>query len=298
MRGRRKKRLSRGELASPAIQEARRTLSAYGLAVRKTRGQHFLVEANVLDTVLRAAEIRAGDVAFEIGPGLGALTKALAARDAIVVAVELDDGLYHALAVETPSWGDVRLIHGDVLDLDVSQTLTAAGLGSRPFKLVANLPYGITSPVLRMFLGSRPAPEIVAVMVQREVAQRVAAEPGRFSYLSVVARLYGTPSIEARVPRTAFYPPPDVESAVLKIAPHKRPALDLDDRSRFLEVVLAGFGHPRKQLHNALSRKFRFEEDEAKKLLASLDIEPTRRAQTLSLDEWRRLYEKAADRML
>lgn len=256
------------------------------------------MDADVLETVLRAAEIRAGDVVFEIGPGLGALTKVLAARGAIVVAVELDDGLYHALVAESPSWGDVRLIHGDVLDLDVPQTLTSARLGDRSFKLVANLPYGITSPVLRMFLAGNVAPELVVVMVQREVAQRVAAEPEHFSYLSIVARLYGTPSIEARVPRTAFYPPPDVESAVLKIVPHQRPALDVDDRSRFLEVVLAGFGHPRKQFHNALSRKFRFEEDEAKKLLRSLDIEPSRRAQTLSLSEWHRLYEKVADRML
>jgi 16S rRNA (adenine1518-N6/adenine1519-N6)-dimethyltransferase len=288
----RRSRLSRGERDTPGADEARLRLRAHGLSPRKASGQHFLIDSPILERIVEAAGLEPGDVVVEIGPGLGVLTRALAQAGSVVLAIELDHGLARVIQLEAPAWGDVRLRNADALDVDIAEYRRAEGVAGRPYRLVANLPYAITSPVLRRFLTSQDPPERVVVMVQREVAQRVAARPGDWSYLAVVARLYGTPSIVATVPRAAFYPPPQVESAVLLIEPHKRPPLEMSDRGRFLDFVLAGFGHPRKQLHNALARAFWFEEGEATKVLQEVGIDPGRRAQTLSLEEWYRLYER------
>jgi 16S rRNA (adenine1518-N6/adenine1519-N6)-dimethyltransferase len=255
-------------------------LRRYGLHTRKVLGQHFLCDPRLLDKIVAAADLPPEVSVLEIGAGPGLLTRRLAAVAHRVVAVELDDGLVALLRHELAHLTNVTVIHGDILKLDIPALVDA------PYAVVANLPYYITSAVLRQLLQCTPRPLRLVLTVQHEVAQRIVAAPGRLSLLAVSVQFYGRPRIVMRIPAGAFVPPPQVDSAVLRIDTYERPPVDVPSPGDFFRVVRAGFGQRRKQLHNALSAGLGLSTDQAVRALSAAGIAPSRRAETLSLAEW------------
>lgn len=271
--------------------EARRQLQRLGLRAAKGLGQHFLVDSSVLDVVVSAADLRPEDVVVEVGPGLGILTGELVRRVERLVAVEVDARLVDALRGRFPAAGGLTLLNADVLDLDPARLVADTGNGAaRAYKVVANLPYYVGSAIIRHFLESSCKPTLMVVMVQKEVAESMAAVPGGMSILGVSVQLYARPTIVASVPAESFYPKPKVDSAVVRLDVYREPALELEDKAAFFEVVRAGFGAPRKQLRNSLAVGWRRPAGEIANLLEGIGIDPRRRAETLSLQEWERLY--------
>ena len=235
--------------------------------------------------ILKAAEIGVEDTVVEVGPGLGVLTRQLARRAKRVVAVEMDRALALALEAELGSYDNLRIVCADAREVAIKELV-----GEQPYKLVANLPYYAANPILRRFLEAVHPPVRAVVMAQREVARNMSAEPGGMSLLSVAVQLYGHPKIVGDVPPSAFYPPPKVTSAIVRINLYPRPALELDDRQSFFDLVRAGFSAPRKQLRNSLSHGLGIPTPQGEALLAGAGIDARRRAQTLSMEEWGRLY--------
>ncbi len=286
----------RSHLETPSLlTETRRLLRRYGLHARKGLGQHFLVERNVLDVILQAAALTPSDVVIEVGPGLGILTSELADKAGRVIAVELDDRLAAALKEGLSLLHNVNVINGDILKLEPAALLKESGLlpesdSPSKYKVVANLPYYITSPVLRHFLEASVRPRTMVVMVQKEVAETIAARPGQMSLLSVSVQFYGEPAIVDYVSAESFYPEPEVDSAVLKIDVYPGPRVAVGDVDGFFGLVRAGFSAARKQLVNSLAQGLGLSREEVLHLLEKADIESRRRAETLTLDEWARLW--------
>jgi len=259
-----------------------RYLRRHGLTARKKYSQNYLVDAQVLEAIVDEAASAPGRHVLEIGPGLGILTGALLERGADVTAVEIDRRLSEHLQrrFEEPASGKLELIEADILDIPVRELIEA------PYDVVANLPYHITSPVLHHVLGAEPRPERFVLMLQREVAERIAARPGSMSYLSVFVQYHADVRVASVVPRNAFEPEPEVESAVLSGVVRPRRLAPQDEDSLW-RLVQAGFRERRKMLHNVLPRQLpavgrkRFED-----ALAAAGIAPDRRPQTVSVDEW------------
>ena len=262
-------------------------LGKMGVSPRKALGQHFLVGQGVVDTIIKAAEIQPEDTVVEVGPGLGVVTSELVQLAKRVVAIELDSDLASALERELGTAG-LTVVCADAREVDVPEIT-----GGIPYKLVANLPYYAASPILRRFLESSHPPVRAVVMVQREVARNMVAQPGAMSLVSVGVQLYGHARIVGYVPPSAFYPQPKVTSAIVCIDVYPKPALGLDDREAFFKVVRAGFSTPRKQLRNALANGLRVPPEKALTLLEKAGITPSRRAATLRLEEWGTIYREA-----
>jgi 16S rRNA (adenine1518-N6/adenine1519-N6)-dimethyltransferase len=267
----------------------RKTLKLAGLHPRHGLGQNFLADVDVLEGILREAGPVPGERVLEIGPGLGFLTGGLLAAGASVTAVELDKGmasfLLHTYASEVDA-GHLRLIEGDALDQDL------VGLVEPPYDVVANLPYQITSPVLHRLLGKPPRAEQLVLMLQREVAERVAAEPGDMSYLSVFVQYHAKARVAFRVPREAFEPAPKVESAVLVLEPFADDdRLDAAAEAHLWRVVQAGFRERRKMLHNVLTRQLPIAPEDVDAALDKVGIARDRRPQTVAVGEWIALAE-------
>ncbi|MGD9403706.1 MAG: 16S rRNA (adenine(1518)-N(6)/adenine(1519)-N(6))-dimethyltransferase RsmA [Anaerolineae bacterium] len=261
-------------------------LRARGLRPRKRLGQNFLTDPVALERIVAAADLAPSDLVVEVGAGVGTLTGPLAERAARVLALELDDGLVDILRERFSAFPNVEIIHGDVLRLSLSDLVEGS------YKVVGNLPYYITSAVLRRFLSGTPRPRLMVVTVQREVAERAVAEPGEMSLLAVSVQFYGQPSIVARIPAGAFYPVPKVDSAVMRIDIGEQPVVHLGegiDEAEFFRVVRAGFSQKRKKLRNSLSAGLRFAPAEAEQALEQAGVDPGRRAETLSLPEWARV---------
>ena len=276
--------------AAPRVDPAavRATLRAAGLRARHGLSQNFLADPDVLEAILAEADPAPGRRILEIGPGLGLLTGGLLDAGASVTAVELDRGLATFLRdrfEEALAAGRLRLIEGDALDQDL------VGLVESPYDVVANLPYHITSPILHALLGRAPRPGRVVLMVQREVAERIAAPPGKMSYLSVFVQYHARVRVAFHVPAAAFEPEPAVESAVIVAGP-----FDLDDRldpaaeDALWRLVQAAFRERRKMLHNVLTRQLPVAPDRVIAALATAGIEPDRRPQTLAVGEWLALH--------
>lgn len=268
----------------------------YELDPKRSLGQNFLIDESHLARIAGAADLAPDDVVLEVGPGLGVLTRHLATRAGRVVAVELDDRLIPLLQERFADQPHVTFVHADILQVDpaalLGETTAEDPRGPappRPYKVVANLPYYITSAVLRHLLEADQPPELAVVMVQREVAQRIVAGPGEMSLLAVGVQFYAVPHIVHRVPAGAFHPRPKVESAVLRLDVRPRPAVPDVDRDRFFDLVRAGFGQKRKQLRNSLSRGLGQPKEQIEVHLEAAGIDPRRRAETLSLEEWGRL---------
>jgi 16S rRNA (adenine1518-N6/adenine1519-N6)-dimethyltransferase len=286
-----KKSPSGGESGS-LLAQTRKLLRRSGLRARKGLGQHFLVDSDALETVVAAADLTSDDIVIEVGPGLGILTRELAAKAGWVIAVELDDKLAGALAKSLAGFDNVVIINRDVLGTDPEMLLREDSAdippGLNSYKVVANLPYYITSPVIRHFLEASVKPEVMVLMVQKEVAETIDARPGSCSLLSVSVQFYGRPDIITYVPASSFYPEPEVDSAVLRIDVYPRPPVDVD-KEGFFKLVRAGFTASRKQLINSLSQGLDLPKETIRSLLESAGIDPRRRAETLTIGEWAHL---------
>jgi len=265
----------------------RRQLRVEGLRAHHSMSQNFLADPDVLQSILDLAAPEPGRRVLEVGPGLGILTSGLLDGGAWVTAVELDRSLALRLsrtqsaAVEA---GALKLVQGDILDQKIAELMEP------PYEVVANVPYHITSPILHRFLGTPPRPERLVLMLQREVAERISAAPGDMSYLSVFVQFHAAVRIAFLVPRDAFEPAPEVESAVVEITPvdpsGATPRLSPADEDHLWRVVQACFRERRKKLHNVLSRQLPLTGADVARILTDVGIDGDRRPQTLSVDEW------------
>jgi 16S rRNA (adenine1518-N6/adenine1519-N6)-dimethyltransferase len=271
------------------IRELRNFLYAHHIRPSKAFGQNFLVDHAILLQIVEAAEIHADDQVLELGAGTGVLTRELARRAWRVVAVELEREMLALLAKTTRSCQNVEILDRNLLYVDPTQVF-----GLDRYKLVANLPYYITAPAFRHFLESANPPRLFVVMVQYEVAQRIVAEPGDLSLLGVSIQFYGTPKIIAHVPARAFYPAPKVDSAILRIDLKDEVPLTAKQRDGFFRLVHAGFSERRKQIHNSLAHGLHRKDAEVQAWLLAANIDPSRRAETLSIEEWLRLWHEQA----
>jgi 16S rRNA (adenine1518-N6/adenine1519-N6)-dimethyltransferase len=267
-------------------------LQRYGLHPQKSLGQNFLVDEAALLRVVEAAGIQMDQQVLEIGPGLGSLTCLLAERASRVVCVELDKKLLLPLADALQPYPNVRIVQGDILALDPSALM--GGAGQPAYLVVANIPYYITSALIRHLLETSFPPQSLVLTVQREVAERICAAPGEMSLLALSVQVYGSPQIVARIPAGAFYPPPKVDSAVIRVALYASPFFPKTQLPSFFRLAKAGFSQKRKTLRNALSAGMHWSTAQTGELLSAGGIDPMRRAETLSLDEWKRLVEAAA----
>jgi len=287
-----KKSLPRGD-SSSLLAQTRKLLRRYDIRANKGLGQHFLVDEQVLEAIIAAAELSPNDTVIEVGPGLGIMTGELAKRAGWVIAIELDNRLADILR-ETLQYENVVILNEDVLGTDPAALLQGRTPGFpselSSYKVVANLPYYITSPVLRHFLEAPVKPETMVVMVQKEVAEVIAAEAGKRSVLSIAVQFYGKPSIIAKVPAASFFPAPEVDSAVVKIDVYRQPPVAVDNAEGFFKLVRAGFKAARKQVANSLAQGLGLPKPEIQGLLAKAGIDPQRRAETFTLEEWANLW--------
>ena len=264
----------------------RRLLREQGLRASHARSQNFLADPDVLQAILDLAGTGPGERVLEIGPGLGILTGGLLDGGATVTAIELDRGLAAYLRIrfaEPLAAGRLTLVEGDALDQELLTIVEA------PFEVVANLPYHVTSPILHRLLGGRPRPRRLVLMLQLEVAERIAAAPGSMSYLSAFVQYHAEVEIARRVPASAFEPAPKVESAVVVLRPREDVPLGEPGgppEDRLWRLVQAGFRERRKMLRNVLPRQLPIDQATADAALAGIGIAGDRRPQTLSVDDW------------
>ncbi len=270
-----------GRAPAPA---ALRELRKAGAFAKKSLGQHFLTDQRALRRIAQAAALSRDDTVIEIGAGLGDLTAHLAERAGRVIAIELDEKLAGHLRRRFDGT-NVFVLQGDALAIDPKEALTKAG-AEAPYVVAGNLPYNIAQPLLRHFLEARLKPDRLVVMVQAEVAETIVARPGKLSMLGVSVQLYGEPELLFRVPASAFYPPPKVQSAVVRINVARELRAPVDDVAAFFTIVRAGFGTKRKQVRNALANGLRIDAATAGHVLSRAGIKHTLRAQELTLDQW------------
>ena len=268
------------------LTRTKKLLASHDLRARKGLGQNFLVDGGILKKIAEAAELTPTDTVIEVGPGLGVLTEALVAQAGKVIAIELDSNLADILKAHFSDSHKITIINEDILKVHPSDILGK----QTDYKVVANLPYFITSAVIRHFLEASVKPTMMILMVQREVAKQITAQPGEMSLLSVSVQLYGKPTIVSKVSAHCFYPAPNVDSAILKIAVYPRPKVPPDDITGFFDIVRAGFSANRKQLVNSLSNGLKVPKNEIMPILERARIDSQRRAETLTIDEWSVLY--------
>lgn len=265
-------------------------LKAHGLTPKKSMGQNFLVDSTALERIVEAAEIDLDSAVLEVGPGLGSLTRYLARAARRVVAVELDGSLIPVLEDVLSGFGNVEIVHGDILALDPAALMNQGG-----YWVVANIPYYITSNLIRHLLEAPLKPRRLVLTVQREVAERINARPGDMSLLALSVQVYGRPQVAARIPAGAFYPPPKVDSSAVRVDLYPEPLIPTSQLDTFFRLAKAGFGQKRKTLRNSLSAGLSLPGDQTAGLLRSAGIDPMRRAETLSIEEWKTLTEKISD---
>lgn len=268
-------------LLSPAV--IKDLLSTSGTKPNKTLGQNFLIDQNVLHKIIAAANLTKESVVVEVGPGIGTLTRELSVHAKKVIAIEKDRKMVEILATTLADCQNVEIIQGDILEIPNSQF----PIPNENYKVVANIPYYITSPLIRLFLESEKPPQEMVLMVQKEVAQRICAKLPNMSLLAISVQYYAEPKIISHVSKGCFWPSPKVDSAIIKITP-------LESRGRptstaFFNVVKGGFSQPRKQLLNNFSTALKKERSEIASWLEKNGIKPNQRAETLSLKDWENL---------
>ena len=268
-------------------EETRAVLRAYNVRPKDQLGQNFLIDREALDSVVRAAELRPGDQVLEIGPGIGTLTMALAETGAAITSVELDAAMVQISAARTALLPNVRIREGNVLHADLSTLLDTR----KRFAVVANIPYYITGPILRLFLEGPHRPSGLILMVQREVGERLAAVPGEMSALSVFAQVHAKIEIVRVVPASSFLPAPKVDSVILRLRLRPDPPVPPPDQPFLFRVVKAGFGSKRKMIHNSLDLGLPNRGEVIDAALQSAGVDRMRRAETLSIPEWKALAE-------
>ena len=259
-------------------------MRAHGLRPNKALGQNFLSDVSVLRRIVEAAGLPPGAQVLEIGPGLGSLTRFLAVSARRVVAVELDAHLVPILEEVVGAFGSVEVVQGDILALDPARLMGAEG-----YYVVANIPYNITSAVIRHLLEADARPARIVLTIQREVAERICAGPGDLSLLALSVQVYGRPTIAAHIPAGAFYPSPRVDSSVVRVDLYPQPRVPTGQIEDFFRLTRAGFSQKRKTLRNSLSGGLGWVPARTEELLRSARIDPMRRAETLALEEWQSL---------
>ena len=284
------------KLSNP--QKTIEVIKKYDFAFQKKFGQNFLIDAHVLNKIIASADITKDDCVLEIGPGIGTMTQYLAEAAGKVVAVEIDRNLIPILSETLADYENVTVINEDVLKLDIAKLADEYNQG-RPIKVVANLPYYITTPIIMKLLEDGVEADSMTVMMQKEVADRMRAHPGTKAYgaLSVAVQYYCEAEQVVNVPASCFVPQPKVDSAVLRLDMRTEPPVVLEDQDMFFRCVKAGFGQRRKTLSNALMGVEHMTKEIAGASLAGAGIEPARRAETLDLAEFARLANEAAKRL-
>jgi 16S rRNA (adenine1518-N6/adenine1519-N6)-dimethyltransferase len=265
-------------------------LNKHNLRPDKNLGQNFLTDPNILNKITSIAAISAENSVLEIGAGLGHLTAHLARSASHVTAVEIDPRLIPVLEENLANYPNIKLVQGDILNLDPRELVQENG-----YLVVANIPYYITSRIIRHLLESDLKPARIILTIQYEVAQRICARDGKLSLLALSVLVYGEPHLELRIPAGAFYPKPEVDSAVIKINLYQQPLLEAGLRAGFFKIVKAGFRHKRKTLRNSISKGLRWEAAKVEDLLATQGIDPGLRAENISIDQWldlARAYDK------
>ena len=254
----------------------------FDIKMSKKLGQNFLIKRGIVDEIVKAADLRDGEPVLEIGPGIGTLTQGLAQSGANVTAIELDTRLLEVLDTTLAQYGNVKIVHGDVLKLDVLSIMN-----HEPFKVVANLPYYITTPIIMSLLESQLPIERLVVMVQKEVALRMVAKPGTKDYgaLSVAVQYYTKPDIVLDVPPKSFLPAPAVTSSVIRCVLRDKPPVDVIDERLFFRVVKAGFAQRRKTFANTM-KTTGLSKDRIEELLVKANIDGQRRGETFTLQEF------------
>lgn len=256
-------------------------LDAYEVQPKKSLGQNFLHDPNALEKIVATAEIMPSETVIEVGPGTGALTEYLARVARHVIAIEIDYRMQPILEKQLAPYDNVVLVFEDVLKTNIPHLI-----GTKDFVVVANVPYYITSAILRHFLEPHRRPRRMVLTVQQEVAERVTAPPGDLSLLAISVQFYGRPQIATRLKPAVFWPRPDVDSAVLVIDTYARPPVEVPSAEAFFRVVRAGFGQKRKQLKNAISAGLHLKGEALDEIFVHAGIDARRRAETLTLEEW------------
>lgn len=281
------------DVATPA--KTREMLAKYQLSAKKSLGQNFLIDLNILSKIVDAAELDETKGALEIGPGIGALTQQLSKSAGKVVAVELDQRMLPVLEETLSPYSHAQVIHGDILKVDLAELFRQYFEEMSGVSVVANLPYYVTTPIVMRLLEERLPLENIVVMIQKEVAERMAAKPGTKDYgsLSVAVQYYCEPRVVCIVPHTVFIPQPNVDSAVIRLKLRKEPPVQVSDEKLYFQVVQASFAQRRKTIANNLLTRFFTKETRPllDKALQTAGIDPVRRGETLSLTEFAALTE-------
>lgn len=263
------------------IKDLKVAMQLAGIKANKGLGQHFLIDKESIDAIIDAAEITPDDTILEVGPGLGVMTDELAKTEAQIVAVETDHNLVELLRRRLPE--NVRVEEADIMKFNLAEL-------PADYKVVANVPYYITSPIIRLLMESKNPPTQSVLLIQKEVAERIASKPGDMSILALSVQYYADVELVVDVPRDRFYPIPNVDSTVIKLVRKDQPAFEADTAKLF-RLIKAGFGEKRKQLRNSLSGGLQMTSDEAAGLIEQAGLKETARAQELSLEQWKSLYD-------
>lgn len=259
---------------------------------KKSLGQNFLRDENVLQKIIQAADLKTDDLVLEIGPGEGILTEELAKKSGQVVAVEIDKNLFANLKNKFRDKKNITFINDDILKINLSGLFSSYKLQVSSYKLIANIPYYITSLIIRFFLENKLPPQEMILMVQKEVAERIVSGPGQMSLLSVSVQYYAKPELLFYVDKKSFYPVPEVDSAVVRITQNvEHETQDTEKIKHFFRIVKSGFSAKRKTLVNNLSNSLHISKEEAEEKIKSAGLKPTVRAQELSIEDWKKLQE-------
>lgn len=276
------------DIATPV--RTKMIMEKYGFSLKKSLGQNFLIDLNILNRIVDFAELSENSGAIEIGPGIGALTEQLAKRSKKVVAFEIDGRLLPILKETLEPYPHVKVIHQDVLKANVSQVIEEEFENGQDLMVVANLPYYVTTPIIMKLLSEQLPIRGMVVMLQKEVADRISAAPGTKEYgsLSIAIQYYTTAKTVLIVPKTVFIPQPNVDSAVIRLIRRDKPAVDVMNEEFFFEVVRASFAQRRKTIFNNLASHFggKLEKKQIENALLSSQIDPKRRGETLSIEEF------------
>ncbi len=278
------------------LSRTKELLERYGLRARKGLGQHFLVNSGTLKVITAAAQLSPSDLVIEVGPGIGVLTLELVRQAGWAIAIELDTKLAEMLKETLFQEANFSIINADVLKVEPLELIQKEKAKFPPtiadplkYKLVANLPYYITQPIIRHFCEARLKPQIMVIMVQKEVAQNITAQPGDLSLLAISVQFYGKPEIVGYVTARNFYPAPKVDSAILKIAMYSEPPLNVTSEESFFKIVRAGFSARRKQVANSLAQGLDITKPNVLSLMEKAGVYPQKRPEELTLEEWARL---------
>lgn len=271
---------------SPLLQRLKSTLQKENLWAKKSLGQNFLIDESILNQIVETAQIKPNDTILEVGPGTGLLTEKILQKANQVIAVEYDEDMVQILKKKFKDAKNLQIIHSDILNLNLKSEI----LNLKSYKVVANIPYYITSPLIKKFLQEEKNIESITLLIQNEVAEKITSRKGK-SMITIETELFGKPEYQFKVPAECFYPAPKVTSAVIQITPHSNTIFEKEELKDFLRVVKFGFSQKRKKLANSLSAGIRKKTKETRLILESAQLNSDCRAEDLTLENWIKLYE-------